>query len=658
MAKRLGSDDVRAAPLPRGRTVFIVILLAVVATLPYLQTIRHDFIDYDDFEFVVNNRDVQPGLTWSGVNAAFTTFVGSNWQPLTGLTHMLDVQLWGMWAGGHHMQSVVWHAVNSALVFVFLSMLSGPAMWWRSAMAAVCFAVHPLHVESVAWIAERKDVVSTCFGLLALMAYIRYAKNRRLWRYALVLLFFALSLMAKPMFVTLPCVLLLLDVFSPLRATSVTDERQGASGWFRTWSWLVLEKLPLLVLSIAASIVTVFGQQSTGAMKAFDALPLSSRLANAVVAYGEYLWMMLWPAKLAVIYPWQPPTSASVMLAGMVLLMVSGLALWFRRNHPHVVLGWLWFLGMLVPVIGVIQVGLQAKADRYMYAPMIGLLIVLVWSMPSLDRRWRRGAAVLMAFFAAWLIGLFVLCAIQVTYWKDTTTLFTHTVAITERNHIAATILGGELRKRGMLDQARVHLNNALLWRPQYIAAHNNMGLLLADVRDFAGAERHFRYSLEQDEGNARTWNNLGFAVAGLQRHAEAIEHFNRAITLDPSDAATHVNLGRSLMNINQPVGALDAFQRAVEQQPELAEAHAGLGVVYWNMQRAQDAATAFRRALALRPDMLEARVSLGMALGTLGKLDEAIEQFELALRQNPNHANARRYLDIARSQREGTSSP
>ena len=619
----------------------VAALILIVAVLPYVQTLWHGFVDYDDNQYITQNEMVQRGLSFEGIKWAFTTFAASNWHPLTWLSHMGDVQVWGNWAGGHHLTNVVLHALNSVLLFAALVMMT--ASRWPSALVAFVFAAHPLHVESVAWIAERKDVLSACFGLLTIIAYVQYVKRRKLRNYVLVLCAFAFSLLSKPMLVTLPFVMLLLDLW-PLKRLGVEHEALCV---------IIAEKIPLFAMAVASSIITVLAQQWGGAMHSLDHLPMFDRVGNASVAYGVYLLKTVWPANLAVIYPLSKPQPLSIAGSILALIVISAIVTLMSRKRPYLITGWLWFLGTLVPVIGLVHVGAQAWADRYMYVPMIGLLMMAAWSVAELraSSSWLARATSIGAVIVT--ITCLITASIQAAHWKSTITLFSHAVEVTERNAIANNILGNALRADRQFDEAQRHLEAALELNPSYAPAHNNLGQLMSDQGRFAEAQIHYEDSLRFNDRDASIWNNLGVAMFEQGKFQDAEARYRRAIETDPLFVYAYVNLGRALTAQSRNDESIKAYQAAIAIRPNTPEAYANLGAMLWNLRRIEDSIANFETALALNSDMIETRVNLGVALASQGRFEEAIAHFQLALKQNPTRSDIRDYLQMAQQQRD-----
>jgi protein O-mannosyl-transferase len=524
----------------------ICICLAAITWLVFAQTLWHDFVNYDDESYVYENARVSAGLSWAGIGWAFTHVHSENWHPLTTISHMLDCQLYGLKAGGHHFTNVVLHSVAVLLLFALLREMSG--MLWRSAFVAALFAIHPLRVESVAWIAERKDVLSGVFFMLTLLAYLRYARAPSLGRYGMVSLLFALGLMCKPMLVTLPFVLLLLDYWPLKRFAPVTPARSKSSvapGWIRhsRSRQLFLEKIPLLALSAGSGIVTLLAQQR--ALGWIERLPLVWRLKNSAVTCIAYIWQMLWPVNLAVFYPHPenrlPGWEIILAVAVLVAVTLAGIAL--RKVRPYFITGWLWYLGMLLPVIGLIQVGWQSRADRYTYLPQIGLYILATWSIADLSARWRRQRE-LLSGGAAILLGILSWRAwVQTSYWRDSETLWTHALAVTSDNDVAQNNLGIVLLRRGQLDEAISRLATAVKLRPENAPAHDNLAKAFLQKGEVAKAMEHYRRLLEIQPDNAEAHNILGTVLVQQGRIREALDQWQETLAIQPENGNAKSNL-------------------------------------------------------------------------------------------------------------------
>jgi protein O-mannosyl-transferase len=599
------NQPVPPAPSPaRIPAWLLAVLLGLVTVVLYWPALHHDFVDYDDPLYVTGNSQVQAGLSWANLQWAATSAVSSNWHPLTMLSHTLDCQLYGLKPWGHHLTSVLLHALDTLLVFLLLRRLTGAV--WRSAAVAALFGWHPAHVESVAWVAERKDVLSACFGLLSLYFYARYAQKRTLGPrpsaldYCLTLLCLALGLLSKPMLVTWPCVMLLLDYWPLNRGL----------GWRR----LVREKIPFFALVAATSAVTYLVQQHCGAMAQSESLAWGARAANALVSYARYLGKLFWPSDLAVFYPhpgsWPLPL---VLAAGALLAGLSALFAWQRRQRPHLLVGWLWFVGTLVPVIGLVQVGEQAMADRYTYLPSLGLFILVIWGLDELTRPWRNRTAGLLAAGAAVAACGLAATSRQLAYWQDSETLFRHALAVTADNHLAHNNLGTTLYVKGRMAEAITEYQAALRLKPNDTEAHHNLGL----------------------------------AFLNGDRTDEAIAQFRMALQLKPDYVKAHYNLGLTFLSQGRLDEAAGEFQAALRYRPDYAEAHSYLGSIYSKQGRGEDAIGEFQAALRLQPSAPVCN-SLGIAFGKQGRADAAIQQFQAAVRLDPNYAEARYNLGTA----------
>jgi protein O-mannosyl-transferase len=628
-------------------------LLGLVTIALYWPVTSHDFINYDDNLYVTSNVHVQNGLTLESLKWAFFNPVNSSWQPLTLLSHMLDCQLFGLKPWGHHLTSVLLHAVNTVLVLLLLRRLTGAC--WRSLLAAALFGLHPLHVESVAWVAERKNVLSTCFGLLALLFYVRYAqamieKNREQNRqvfssplsaftsgsYWLVFFFFLLGLLSKPMLVTWPFVMLLLDYW-PL-------ERNKSS---RAWL-LVTEKIPFFALASVASVVTFMVQKHEGALGAGENLPLGARSENALISYCRYLGKMLWPTDFAVFYPhpgyWP---REEVFLAGLLIFGISVLLFVKRGQYPFLLIGWLWYCGTLVPVIQLVQTGAHAMADRYAYIPSLGILILAVWGAYELIRRRQYGVIALSVAGAAAIVMCLALTRQQIGYWKDSETLFRHALEVTENNHVAHHNLGTALGNRGQTDEAIRHFQEAIRLKPDYANAHYNLGIALSMRGQNDEAISQFQEAVRLKPDYTEAYYNLGTALGKKGRMDEAISNFQEAIRLKPDYTEAHYNLGTALGRKGQMDEAISQFQEAIRLKPD-AEAHNSLGLALLREGRVDEAGDHFQKAVEIDPGCLEARHNLGAVLLRQGQVDQAIVCFEKVVQIHPDHAEAHYNLGVA----------
>jgi len=519
----------------RWLTVGVCICLAVLTCAVFGQTLRHDFVNYDDPRYVYENTKITSGLHIAGIAWAFTHIHSENWHPLTTISHMLDCQWYGLKAGGHHFTNVLLHTIAAILLFLALQSMTGAL--WRSAFVAAVFAIHPLHVESVAWVAERKDVLSGVFFMLTLLAYAHYARAPSIGRYLTVVFVFALGLMSKPMLVTLPFVLLLLDYWPLNRIGRQTSD---ITSQLLT---LVLEKIPLVGLSAVSSIVTFLAQKY--AIGWAEELPIWSRINNALVTYIAYIWQMLWPVKLAVFYP-HPENRLpfwEIILSPAILVGITTAAVFLRKSRRYFITGWLWYLGMLVPVIGLVQVGWQGRADRYTYLPQIGLYILLTWAVADLTARWNRQREIL-SVSGAILIGVLSWFAwTQTSYWQDNETLFTHALAVTSNNDVAENNLGIVLLRKGKLDEAISKLQRAVDLRSKNAPAHDNLAKAFLQKGQLADAMIHYRKLLELEPNNEEGRNILGTVLAQQGRIKEAVEQWQRVLAIQPENGNAMSNL-------------------------------------------------------------------------------------------------------------------
>jgi len=626
---------------------WIAAVLAVVTFLVYLPTLDADFIDFDDQAYVQDNRMVHRGLTADGFRWAFTTFEASNWHPLTWLSHMADVELFGLDAGAQHRTNVLLHIGSTLLLFFLGRRLMGGALGlWGAALVAALFALHPAHVESVAWVSERKDVLSTFLGLLALGQYLRYVERPGVGRYLGLVGLFALSLLAKPMLVTLPFVLLLLD-FWPLRRFETISVPRCA-----------VEKLPLLALSAASSYVTVLAQKAGGAVAPYEQLGLLERVANSTVAYAAYLGKLVWPTNLALYYPRLESPGALAVLLSAVLLLAFTFGCWRqRRARPYLAVGWLWYLGTLVPVVGLVQVGGQAMADRYTYVPWIGLYFIVALAATEWAGRSRERQQTVVGAAAVVLLVLAVLTYRQGQRWENSEAIFSHSIAVTEDNYLMHNNLGGVLIDQGRFAEARPHLEAAVRITPAYAEAQTNLGVVLAHEGDFPGAIARYREAIRLDPTRPMAYNNLASALAQAGQPEEALEPLGQSLALQPDQVEARNNLGNVLASLGRPEEALVEYQRALDLDPRYANGHANRANALRLLERREEARQSYERALELNPAHLEARVNLAALLLEEGDPVGATTQLNQALAQNPNIPQAHYLLALALAQsgdREG----
>jgi Flp pilus assembly protein TadD len=614
------------------RLALAAALLAMLTVAVYAPVRHHAFVDYDDTLYVTDNPEVQRGLTLDGLRYAFGV-AAANWHPLTILSHMLDCEIFGLHAGGHHLTSLALHVVDAELLLLILAGMTGAL--WPSAWVAALFALHPLHVESVAYVAQRKDVLSTLFFLLTIAVYARYAARPGFWRYAAVVVCLALGLAAKPMLVTLPFVLLLLDLWPLGRARASTAFR------------LVVEKLPLLALSAADSAVTVAFQARSGAVGSLGAYPLGMGVANALTSTVDYLGQTLWPVRLACFYPYPasiPPWR--VAGAACLLLAVTALALSCWRRAPYLIVGWLWYLGTLVPVIGVVQVGLQARADRYTYVPLIGIFIMVAWGTRDLALKVAHRAdgtgvrRVLAGLGVLAVVACTVVSRAQVGTWRNSATLFAHAIAVTDGNFLAHNNLGLARQRAGDLDGAEAELREALRLAPDYVDAHFNLGLTLERQGRLDAAVAEYVEVLRRAPAHARALASLGAA-----RHEQgdldgAVADLRRALALHPDLLEAHVNLGAVLHAQGDLASAAAEYTAALRLAPANPEAHNNLGNVLAQQGRLDEAARHYEAALAARPDFADAHYNLGNVHAARGDLAGAIAEFSAALALRPGDAD------------------
>jgi tetratricopeptide (TPR) repeat protein len=620
-------DSPQAKSAIRRQVLSVCFFLVVITWLVFGQTVRYDFVNYDDNEYVYANPAITSGLTPHGIIYAFSGRHTKNWHPLTSLSHMLDCQLWGVHAGGHHFTNVVLHTVAVVLLFLVLKQMTGAI--WQSAFVAALFAIHPLRVESVAWISERKDVLSAIFFMLTLGAYFHYARSPSLGRYVTMSIMFALGLMSKSMLVTVPLILLLLDYW-PLQRF------RGRSSIKR----LILEKIPLLALSAAGGVVTLWVQQSSVART--EQLPLVWRIGNGLVSCVIYVKQMIWPVGLAVFYP-HPGDQLPVWEIGVAIVllgMASAGAIALRHKRPYLVTGWFWYLIMLLPVIGLIQVGSQAHADRYTYLPQIGLYLLLAWAIA--DALTSRLQCRIVAATASVAVIALAWCAhVQASYWRNGESLWGHALAVTSGNFMAHDGLGECLGNRGRLDEAIDQFQMALSIAPGYREIETNLMLALIKKGRTDEAIIHLQALLKEDPNDAQLHYNLGNALRKKGDSRGAIAAYEKALAIQGRYPAAHYNMGIALDRNGQIEEAIAHYREAVKEQPNYPEAYYLLGNDLLQKARVDDAIAAYEQTLKSQPTDPGVENNIGLALLQKGRPSEAIARWHNAIALQPDSVDS-----------------
>jgi tetratricopeptide (TPR) repeat protein len=614
---------------PRETAVCGFLLLAVA--LVFGQTVQHEFINFDDGEYIYANPNVSHGLTASGVAWAFTQSYQSNWIPLTWISLMIDWSLYDVHAGGYHLTNVLLHAATAILLFLMLHRVTD--RFWPSAFVAALFAVHPLQVESVAWVTARKDVLSGLFFMLTLLAYVDYTRRRfSIARYALVIVLLALGLMAKSMLVTLPFVLLLLDYW-PLGRLAIAS---------RTWPRLVIEKIPLLIVAGGDCLITLLVQNNS--LVPNERLGLYWRFGNAMISYVVYLGKFFYPVGLAVVYPRLEPNLPLWQVFGAVLILACITTAVFigRRRCPYLLVGWLWYLGMLVPVIGFLQVGEVSVADRFTYLPQIGLSIGLAWGVADLcrSRSCLRGACGVGSLLAlAVLMG----CAFrQTSYWRDSETLWTHAIECTSGNVVAHTNLGVVLAEEGRGDEAMDHFQRAVKILPNSAVTLYNLGSRSMLLGRLDEAKNYYWKALQIDPSYTAAYGRLGLLMAGRGQFDEAIALFQKSLEINANNPETCYDLGKALMARGRRDEAGKIIRIAAELAPDYAVVHNELGLVMAGRGRLIEGIELFQRAVDADPAYVEARINLARLLSETGRPSDASAQYRAVLKTDPNNAEAR----------------
>jgi tetratricopeptide (TPR) repeat protein len=697
---------------------YLVCVLLITATLAVFWRVNsHDFVNLDDPPYITENPHVQEGLSRKSVVWAFNSTEVGLWMPLTWLSFMLDFELYELHAGGYHLTNLLFHLASTLLLFVILKQTTGGR--WQSAFVAALFALHPLHVESVAWVTERKDVLSTFFWMITMWAYFHYALRPGIVPYMLAFFAFALGLMAKPMLVSLPFVLLLFDYWplgrirlgQPLHAGATTKRATNLNSKAHSHTFgLIWEKIPFFALAAICSAITLLAEQSDNAVKSLKALPISIRLGNSLIAYVSYIGKMIYPKNLAPFYPYVVSNLSLLAAAGagLLLLLTTIFVLRAGRAYPFMPVGWFWYLGTLLPVIGLVQVGGQAMADRFTYVPLIGLFIMIAWGGPVLMTKLPIRRVVLPIAASAIVVIIMICSSLQVRYWKNSISLFRHALNVTSNNLVAFDRLGSAFAAQGEFDKAIENYNQALSIHPSYGLAHYGLSVALARIGKLQEALDHYstalqinpRFSeprslrkledaltsqaqtLKNDDRYAKAFNGLGVALVRADKTKiaidkfslalqlkpdyaevhnnlanalvaqgdidEAIVHYYQALRLKPASESVHSNIAAALLASGRVEPAIVHYRKAMELGLNSLEAHNNLGDALLRQGNLDEAILHFSKALEIRGDYPEAHNNLGVALARQGKLDEAIIHFREAVRLKPSYAQARSNLELA----------
>jgi tetratricopeptide (TPR) repeat protein len=626
-ANRAGAG-IRSSPLATGRTLAICVGLVALIWIVFGQTIRAGFINYDDNTYVYENPIVAAGLHIKGVVWAFSAFHATNWHPLTWISHMLDCQVFGLRPAGHHFTNVLLHTFTAVLLFLVWRQMTGAV--WPSALVAALFAIHPLRVESVAWISERKDVLSGLFFVATLGAYTRYASRRSVGRYAWVILLCALGLMSKPMLVSLPMILLLVDYWPLGRLTNAKRLKP-----------LVLEKTPLFVLALASCATTVLAQRAT--IVSIESLPLSWRLQNAVVSYAIYIIQLFWPVRLAPFYP-HPDNQLAIWQVGLAIVLITGITMiaWVeRRRRPYIFTGWFWYALMLLPVSGIIQIGSQAHADRYTYLPHIGLFVLIVWTLFELIAKSRLGRPIFNVTAVIAVVALTSVASLQVRHWHDSEKLWNHCLVVTKDNDIAHNGLGEIFFSRGEFEKAVAEFRIALSLRPNSPYAHNNLGLALTKTGKIDEAFEHLNTAVQILPTHPTAHYNLANVLLQKGQPDAAIKEFEQELMLDPEHVAARCDFASALLEKGDVNDATAQYKKAIEIRPDYAAAHYNLGNCYLEAGQTEPAIAEYERAIEFSPRLAEAHNNLAIILFQKGDLNRAMSEWEEVIRNQSGNIDA-----------------
>jgi len=636
------------------RFLLICIFLAVSVFALYWPVHNHDFIRYDDDTYITLNRNVHSGINCKNICWAFTKYHSNNWHPVTWISHMLDCKIFGLNAGAHHLVNVFFHIINTLLLFIVFKRMTKAL--WISAFIAAVFGLHPLHTESVAWIAERKDVLSTFFWLLTMLAYFYYTKKRNVQRYLLTLVLFVLGLMAKPMLVTLPFVLLLLDYW-PLERMRFSKSKQIPINTKvnnvieqKPISYLFLEKIPFFIFAFLSSIVTFIVQRNSGAVKTIDSIDITSRIGNAFVSYIGYISKVFWPSKLAILYPY--PLNGlpviKVIICALALVGITAFVILLSRRRKYFVTGWFWYIVTLIPVIGLVQVGMQSMADRYTYIPMTGLLIIIAYGISELIKNRKYRNTVLSVLSIAILFSMFVKTSMQLKYWQNSQTLFERTLEVTQNNYIIENNYANYLCANGQIEQAIAHLNKSLAIKPDSGEAHNNLANIFNSQGNIDKAIEHYKISIKFEPDSPQAHHNFAIALTKKNMIDQAINEYNIALHLDPSNVESLSNLGFLMAQKGNYKEAFDYYRKVFTIDPCHILTHCRYGYDLAQQGHIDEAIAEYCLVLKAQPDDVEMHCNLGFLLECKNQIPKAIELYRAALHYEPDNERARTLLQEA----------
>ncbi|MGO9148021.1 MAG: tetratricopeptide repeat protein [Desulfomonilia bacterium] len=659
MAEMQGDNPITSAQTPKRYhrslcfEVLICLLLAGVIFFVYWQVTSFDFINFDDEIYIENNHSIEHGINFESIKWAFSSFgYASNWYPMTWISHMLDIQLFGMHPGMHHLTSVIFHILNTILLLIVLDKMTGSL--WKSTVVAALFALHPLHVESVAWISERKDVLSTFFWMLTMLSYYWYVQHRSSHRYIIVVLIYILGLLSKPMLVTLPFVLFLLD-FWPLKRWGFdqslhtnTNEKGKihTDVWRSRRSFLIIEKIPLIMLALISSGVTFYTQRKFGAMIALADVQFGTRISNAITSYVIYLRNMIWPFNLSIVYPYPDAFNPLlVILHALLLLCISAFVLFSSRRYPYLVVGWLWYIGTLVPVIGIVQVGEQSMADRYTYIPLIGIFIMVVWGLVDLHGHFRY-RKVALGVTSIIVLALLAWCAwVQVGFWNNSETIFRHALNITKNNYVVHRNLGEALLIHGDNEGAIRQYQEYLCIKPNSIEVHTILGDTLLREGNLDEAIMQYLEVLRINPHKPEIFNNLGTAYLLKGNIKKAIKYFRESVHYKPDYATAMSNLKVAIAQLKL-LDLISNIQSSMKADPQNPTLHMRLGEIYHQQGEYDKAITQYQEAISIHPKFIKAMNGLVLIYSSQQEFTKALDVLQSMRQIEPNSPDV--YYNIA----------